>query len=99
MRLHSRRGMSKNIQADATSGVLRYKRKCLGEQVQRAPLSALRRIGLLLVGEASQNGNKERHRLAQPVNSMNTVNVVILAVIRDFKMLAAVDSSGGSLHA
>ena len=48
-----------NVQVDTIHGVLRYKCQGPDEKAQWAPPSALRRIDLILVDEASQYDNKE----------------------------------------
>ena len=45
---------TENVQVDTIHGVFRYKRQGQGEQVQWAPPSALRRIDLIVIDEASQ---------------------------------------------
>ena len=55
------------MQADTTHGVLGYKRKGADEKVQWAPPSALRRIDVILVDEASQYDNLEWKRCARAV--------------------------------
>ena len=56
-----------NVQVDTIHGVLRHKRRGADGKVSWAPPSALRRIDLILVDEASQYDNKEWKRFTQSV--------------------------------
>ena len=56
-----------NVQVDTIHGVLGYKRTGADEKVQWAPPSALRRIDVILIDEASQYDNREWQRFTQCV--------------------------------
>ena len=63
-----------NVQVDTIHGVLGYKRPGPDGKVVWAPPSALRRIDLILVDEASQYDNKEWKRFAQSVDGSFTID-------------------------
>ena len=81
-----------NVQVDTIHGVLRYKRQGPDEKVQWAPPSALRRIDLILVDEASQYDNKEWQRFAQSVAEQPHLPYVV--AVADFQQLQPVVSGG-----
>ena len=81
-----------NIQVDTIHGVLGYKRKGADEKVQWAPPSALRRIDVILVDEASQYDKQEWKRLAQAVAEQP--HLPYLETVPDFQQLQPVISGG-----
>ena len=81
-----------NVQVDTIHGVLRYKRPGADEKVQWAPPSALRRIDVILVDEASQYDNLEGKRLAQAVSEQPHLPYVV--AVADFQQLQPVVSGG-----
>ena len=81
-----------NVQVDTIHGVLRYKRPGADEKVQWAPPSALRRIDVILVDEASQYDNLEWKRFAQAVSEQPHLPYVV--AVADFQQLQPVVSGG-----
>ena len=81
-----------NVQVDTIHGVLGYKRKGADEKVQWAPPSALRRIDVILVDEASQYDNREWTRFAQTVSEQPHLPYVV--AVADFQQLQPVVSGG-----
>ena len=81
-----------NVQVDTIHGVLGYKRKGADEKVQWAPPSALRRIDVILVDEASQYDNLEWKRFAQAVSEQPHLPYVV--AVADFQQLQPVVSGG-----
>ncbi len=81
-----------NISVDTIHGVLGYKRPGKDEQVRWAPPSALRRIDLILVDEASQYDDREWKRFAQSVSEQPHLPYVV--VVADFQQLQPVVSGG-----
>ena len=63
-----------NVQVDTIHAILGYKRPGPDGKVVWAPPSALRRIDLILVDEASQYDNKEWKRFAQSVDGSFTID-------------------------
>ena len=84
-----------NVQVDTIHGVLGYKRKGADEQVRWAPPSALRRIDVILIDEASQYDNREWQRFTQCVAEQPHLPYVL--AVADFQQLQPV-SDGGLCH-
>ena len=81
-----------NVQVDTIHGVLGYKRKGADEKVQWAPPSALRRIDVILIDEASQYDNREWQRFAQSVAEQPHLPYVL--AVANFQQLQPVSSGG-----
>ena len=81
-----------NVQVDTIHGVLGYKRKGADEQVQWAPPSALRRIDVILIDEASQYDNREWQRFMQSLAEQPHLPYVM--AVADFQQLQPVSSGG-----
>ena len=81
-----------NVQVDTIHGILRYKRKGADGKVTWAPPSALRRIDLILVDEASQYDNREWKRLTQSIAEQPHSPYVL--AVADFQQLQPVVSGG-----
>ena len=82
-----------HIEVSATiHGVLRYKRPGADQDVQWDPPSALRRIDVILVDEASQYDNKEWVRFMQAVAEQPHLPYVV--AVADFQQLQPVVSGG-----
>ena len=81
-----------NVQVDTIHGVLGYKRKGADEQVQWAPPSALRRIDVILIDEASQYDNREWQRFTQSLAEQPHLPYVM--AVADFQQLQPVSSGG-----
>ena len=71
-----------NVQVDTIHGVLKYKRKGADEKVKWSPPSALRRIDVILVDEASQYYNQEWKRFSQSIAEQPHLPYVV--VVADF---------------
>ena len=80
------------VQVDTIHGVLRYKRRGPDEKVQWAPPSALRRIDVILLDEASQYDNTEWVRFMQSV--VEQPHLPYVAAVADFQQLQPVASGG-----
>ena len=81
-----------NVRVDTIQGVLQYKRKGADSKVTWAPPSALRRIDLILVDEASQYEDREWTRFFQVVREQP--HMPFTAVVADFQQLQPVVSGG-----
>ena len=81
-----------NIAVDTIHGILGYKRPGPDGKVVWAPPSALRRIDLILVDEASQYDNREWKRLAQSIAEQPHLPYVV--AVADFQQLQPVVSGG-----
>ena len=81
-----------NISVDTIHGVLGYKRPGPDGKVRWAPPSALRRIDLILVDEASQYDDREWQRLTQSVTEQPHRPYVV--TVADFQQLQPVASGG-----
>ena len=81
-----------NVQVDTIHGVLGYKRKGADEQVQWAPPSALRRIDVILIDEASQYDDREWQRFTQSLAEQPHLPYVM--AVADFQQLQPVSSGG-----
>ena len=79
-----------SVQVDTIHGVLRYKRRGPDEKVQWAPPSALRRIDVILLDEASQYDNTEWVRFMQSV--VEQPHLPYVAAVADFQQLQPVAS-------
>ena len=77
---------------DTIQGVLNYKRRGSDSKVTWAPPSALRRIDLILMDEASQYEDQEWERFFSSVREQPHLPYV--AVVADFQQLQAVKSGG-----
>ena len=80
------------IQVDTMHGVLKYKRPTDDKKVQHAGPSALRRIDLILVDEASQYDNPEWEEFYKQVKEQP--HLPYTGVVADFKQLQPVSSGG-----
>ena len=80
------------VQVDTIHGVLRYKRPGADGSVRWAPPSALRRIDLILVDEASQYDNREWIRFMQTVAEQPHLPYVV--AVADFRQLQPVGEGG-----
>ena len=83
-----------NVQVDTIHGVLGYKRKGADEKVQWAPPSALRRIDVILIDEASQYDNREWQRFTQSLAEQPHLPYVM--AVADFQQLPPVFPTAGS---
>ena len=81
-----------NVQVDTIHGVLKYKRQGADQKVQWAPPSALRRIDVILIDEASQYDNREWQRLMQSVAEQPHLPYVL--AVADFQQLQPVSAGG-----
>ena len=81
-----------NVRVDTIQGVLQYRRKGADSQVTWAPPSALRRIDLILVDEASQYEDQEWTRFFQVVREQP--HMPFTAVVADFRQLQPVVAGG-----
>ena len=79
---------AERIQVDTMHGVLKYKRPTDDTKVQHAGPSALRRIDLILVDEASQYDNREWELFYQQVKEQPHLPYTV--VVADFKQLQPV---------
>ena len=76
---------AENIRVDTMQGILGYKRTGADSKVTWAPPSALRRIELLLVDEASQYEDQEWRRFFTTVKEQP--HMPFTAVVADFQQL------------
>ena len=90
-KLPDRQGIE-NIRVDTIQGVLNYKRPGADGKVTWAPPSALRRIDLLLVDEASQYEDQEWQRFYTSIREQP--HMPFVAVVADYKQLQPVVSGG-----
>ena len=81
-----------NVGVDTIQGVLKYKRPGPDGKVRWAPPSALRRIDLILVDEASQYDDREWMRFL--VSVQEQPHKPFTAVVADFSQLQPVVSGG-----
>ena len=81
-----------NIRVDTIHGVLNYKRPGKDSQVRWTPPSALRKIDLILVDEASQYDDKEWTRFFTSVREQPHIPFTV--VVADFQQLQPVVSGG-----
>ena len=79
-----------NISIDTIQGVLKYKRPGKDQKVHWAPPSALRRIDLILVDEASQYDDREWERFYESVREQP--HAPYCAVVADFQQLQPVSA-------
>ena len=84
------------IQVDTMHGVLKYKLPTEDKKVQHAGASALRRIDLILVDEASQYDNKEWEEFYRQVREQPHLPYTV--VVADFKQLQHVSDGGSCQH-
>ena len=84
------------IQVDTMHGVLKYKRPTEDKKVQHAGASALRRIDLILVDEASQYDDDEWRAFYQQVREQPHLPYTV--VVADFRQLQPVKSGGLCKH-
>ncbi len=80
------------IQVDNIRGVLEYKRPTEDMKVQRAGASALRRIDMILVDEASQYDSKEWKEFYRHVKEQSHLQYTV--VVADFRQLQPVSEGG-----
>ena len=81
-----------NIRVDTIQGVLNYKRAGADGKVRWSPPSALRRIDLILMDEASQYEDAEWLRFFQTV--MEQPHSPFVGIVADFQQLQPVISGG-----
>ena len=81
-----------NIRVDTIQGVLAYKRPGADGRVQFAPPSALRRIDLFLVDEASQYGDREWQDFFSSIREQP--HSPFVAVVGDFQQLQPLGGGG-----
>ena len=79
-----------NVEINTIHGVLQYKRPGPDSKVKWSPPSALRRIDLILIDEASQYDDKEWVRLMQCIKEQPQSPFV--AAVADFQQLQPLDS-------
>ena len=79
-----------NVEINTIHGVLQYKRPGADSKVKWSPPSALRRIDLILIDEASQYDDNEWVRLLQCINEQPQSPFV--AAVADFQQLQPLGS-------
>ena len=79
-----------NIRIDTIQGVLNYKRPGADSKVTWTPPSALKRIDLILMDEASQYADTEGKRFLQSVREQP--HRPFTAIVADFQQLQPIDS-------
>ena len=79
-----------NVQIDTIHGVLKYKRPGADGKVSWAPPSALRKIDLILIDEASQYDDREFVRLYQSIKEQP--NSPYTAIVADFQQIQPIGS-------